>query len=38
MSLSTQHFATMAPTRLFFRCAIPSMIAMAVTDVYKRQV
>lgn len=34
MSLSTQHFATMAPTRLFFRCAIPSMIAMAVTSLY----
>lgn len=27
-------FATMPPTRLFFRCAIPSIISMAVTSLY----
>ena len=28
------HFETMQPTRLFFHCAIPSMISMAVSSLY----
>ncbi|MEG1594031.1 MAG: MATE family efflux transporter, partial [Oscillibacter sp.] len=27
-------FETLAPTKLFFRCAIPNMVAMAVTALY----
>lgn len=34
MNLSTQLFATMSPNRLFLRCALPSMIAMAVSSLY----
>lgn len=33
----TQHeklYETLSPTRLFFRCALPSMVSMAVTSLY----
>lgn len=29
-----QLFGTLPPTRLFFRCALPSMVSMAVTSLY----
>lgn len=30
----TAFFETLSPTRLFFRCAVPSMVSMAVTALY----
>ena len=30
----TTFFETLSPTRLFFRCALPSMVSMAVTALY----
>ncbi len=34
MSPQNLFFETMSPTRLFFRCAVPSMISMAVSALY----
>ena len=34
MTPSTQLFATMSPNRLFLPCALPRMIAMAVSSLY----
>ncbi len=31
---STRMFGVLSPTRLFFRCAVPSMISMAFTSLY----
>ena len=30
----TSLFASLPPTRLFFRCALPSMVSMAVSSLY----
>lgn len=34
MTQHNQIFETLSPTRLFFRCAVPSMMSMAVTALY----
>ena len=34
MTQQERIFITLSPTRLFFRCALPSMVSMAVTSLY----
>ena len=34
MTQQERIFTTLSPTRLFFRCALPSMVSMAVTSLY----